>query len=229
MQGFPVGSKEDPQGRRISFVSEVVVDQGENGKSRVLHHPFPLPSEFLQYYMRSGNKSTTEGNKTEFLMAAHASLRKIPEGGIPSHPDIKGPALVPPLSVAVFPDKSLFVIQPDSQNPGATTSFVWQCKGESPDLQAETSQEIGFNKWHPSGKVFPVPAELTVLVDDREETEIDVYYGLADLFAFPVVVPNPITGKDVQILISLPGLQTHSEDQDGLLYTQTIGVPPASK
>lgn len=221
MQGFPVSSLENPQGTRISFVSQVKADhEGESSKSRVLHQS--LPSEVLQYYMRSGSQSTVEGKGTKLLMFAHASLRQIPEK-MPTLPE--GSILVPPLSVVSFPDESLYVVQSDNQVAGGSTSFVWKCKGGTPDLKAETSQKIGFNKWHPSGKIFPVPAGLTVLVDDREKIEMDIYFGLADLFAFPVVVPNPITGKDVQILISLPELQTHKRDQDGLLYTQTIGVP----
>lgn len=224
MNGFPIASSENPKGRRISFVSQVEADQGENGKSRVLHQPFP--SESLRYYMRAGSKSSPEGKGTTFLLVAHASLRQIPST---TPPLPEGIPLVPPLSVVSFPDESLYVVQSDNQVAGGSTSFVWKCKGGTPDLKAETSQKIGFNKWHPSGKVFPVPAELTVLVNDREKIEIDIYYGLADLFAFSTVVPNPITGKDLQILISLPELQTHKKDQDGLLYTQTIGVPATAE
>ena len=43
MNGFPVGSPEDPEGKRISFVSGVKVDHGKNNsKSRILDQPLPL-------------------------------------------------------------------------------------------------------------------------------------------------------------------------------------------
>lgn len=224
MQGFPVGSLEDPEGRRISFVSQVKAEGGETGKSRLLHQPFP--SETLHYYMRSGNQSTTEGDGTRFLLVAHASLRQMPSD---TQSLKEGLPLVPPLSIVSFPGKSLYVVQPDSQIPGAVTSFVWQSEEGTPDLRAETSQKIKFDKGHPSGKVFPVPKKFDVLVNDQKKIKIKTGTEPTDSFAFSTVVPNPITGKKEQILISLPELQARSRDRKGLLYTQTIGVPATTE